>query len=86
MTATSKVQFQPKWKEELVCTMDGMSFIIEQSTGVITVYFPTQTRWESLAPEWARQQWERVRADLSTWCQQQKIPFVIEDHARVSFG
>jgi hypothetical protein len=85
MIATSTVQFQPKWKEELVCTMDGRSFVVELTMGVLTVYFPTQTKWEASAPEWARQHWERVRADLSAWCQQQKMPLVIEDHAWVSF-
>jgi hypothetical protein len=85
MTTTSRVQFQPRWKEELVCTMDGRSFVVELTMGVLTVYFPTQTKWEALAPEWVRHQWQRVREDLAAWCEQQKMPLVIEDHAWVSF-
>jgi hypothetical protein len=85
MITTSTVQFEPRWKEELVCTMDGRKFVVELTMGVLTAYFPTQSKWESSAPEWARHQWERVRADLSAWCQQQKMPLVIEDHAWVSF-
>jgi len=85
MTTTSKVQFQPKWKEELVCTMDGRRFVVEMTMGVLTVYFPTQSKWETSAPDWARHQWERVREDLAGWCQQEKMPLVIEDHAWVSF-
>lgn len=85
MTNTSKVQFQPKWKEELVCTLDGRGFVIEMTMGVPTVYLPTQSKWELSAPEWARPQWERVRADLAVWCEQQRIPLVVEDHAWVNF-
>ena len=65
--------------------MDGRCFVIELTMGVITVYFPTQSKWESSAPEWARQHWDRIRADLSAWCQQQKMPLVIEDDAWVQF-
>jgi hypothetical protein len=85
MVALSKIQFEPKWKEELVCTMDGRRFVVELTMGVLTVYFPTLAKWESSAPEWAKKQWERARADLSDWCEHQKIPLVIEDHAWVSF-
>lgn len=85
MSTISKVQFEPKWKEELVCTMDGKKFIVELTMGVLTVYFPTKSKWATSAPEWARPQWERVRADLSAWCQQQNIPLIIEDSAWVQF-
>jgi hypothetical protein len=85
MITTSKVQFQPKWKEELVCTMDGRSFVVELTMGVLTVYFPTQSKWQTSAPDWAKQQWERVKGDLSIWCEQKKIPLVIEDHAWAQF-
>lgn len=85
MNANSKVQFRPKWKEELVCTMDGRSFVVELTMGILTVYFPTHSKWESSAPEWARPHWERVRADLAVWCQQQKMPLVIENDAWVQF-
>ncbi len=85
MTTASKVQFEPKWKDELVCTMDGRQFVVEMTMGFLKVFFPTQPKWEASAPAWARQQWERVRADLAAWCEQQKMPLVIEDHAWVSF-
>jgi hypothetical protein len=85
MTTASKVQFEPKWKEELVCTMDGRRFVVELTMGVLTVYFPTLSKWDASAPEWARGQWQRVRDDLADWCQQQKMPLVIEDHALVEF-
>jgi hypothetical protein len=86
MDTSSKIQFQSKWKEELVGTMDGKSFTIEMTMGVLTVYFPTVAKWETSAPNWARKEWERVRVDLADWCEHQKIPLVIEDDAWVSFG
>jgi hypothetical protein len=85
MTAISKVRFQPRWKEELVCTMDGKPFVVELTMGILTVYFPDQSKWEASAPDWAKHQWARVREDLATWCEQQKIPLVIQNHAWVSF-
>jgi hypothetical protein len=85
MSAPTKVQFQPEWKELLIGTMDDRRFVIELTMGVLTVYFPTAAKWEASAPDWARPQWERVRTDLSAWCAQQSIPLVIEDHAWVDF-
>lgn len=81
----AKVQFRPEWKELLVGSMDGKEFTIELTMGVLTVYFPTNEKWEASAPDWAKHQWERVRADLAIWCGQQKIPLVIENHAWIEF-
>jgi hypothetical protein len=86
MTALPPVQFQPRWKEELVCTLAGQSFVVELTMGVLTVYFPTQAKWEVAAPAWAKPQWARVHQDLTQWCAQQKIPLRITDDAWVSFG
>jgi len=33
MSTTSTVQFPPKWKEELICTMEGRRFVIELTMG-----------------------------------------------------
>jgi hypothetical protein len=85
VTSVSKVQFEPKWKEELICTMDGRRFVIELTMGIVTVYFPTQSTWEATVPDWAKRQWERVRGDLSAWCLEQDIPLQIVDNAWVEF-
>ena len=80
MQTPQKIQFRPEGKELLIGNMDSdKQFVIELTMGVSTVYFPTPGKWEASAPEWAKTQWERVRADLSIWCEQQKIPLVIED-------
>jgi O-acetyl-ADP-ribose deacetylase (regulator of RNase III) len=86
MASLSKVQFEPQWKELLICRMDGRRFVIELTMGVLTVYFRTQSTWEASAPDWAKRQWERVRGDLSAWCLEQGIPLQIVDGAWVEFG
>lgn len=35
------ITFAPRWKEEMVCTMDGNAFVIEMTIGIYTVYLPT---------------------------------------------
>lgn len=65
--------------------MDGKSFSIEMTMGILTVYFPAVAKWEASAPEWAKNEWERVRTELANWCEREKIPLVVEDHAWVSF-
>lgn len=85
MPGSAKVQFEPKWKEELICTMDAKRFTIELTMGVLTVYFPTRSKWETIAPDWAKPHWERVKNDLATWCLQQAIPLHIDDNAWVAF-
>ena len=85
MATKPTMQFQPRWKEESVCSMDGRSFVIELTMGILTAYFPTRSTWEASAPDWAKHQWERARDALADWCSQQQIPLVIENHAQVWF-
>lgn len=85
MSVPSKVLFHPRWKEELVGTMEGQQFVVEMTMGKYVAYFPTQERWEACAPEWAKGQWQRVRDDLSAWCETEKIPLRIESNAWVTF-
>jgi len=86
MISPPKVQFEPKWREELIGTIDGRRFVIEMTMGTLTVFFPTAPKWEASAPDWAKPQWERVRADLSDWCESRRIPLVTVDDAWVSFN
>jgi len=86
MAIPSQVQFRSEWKEMLIGSMDGREFTIELTMGVLTVYFPTLAKWEASAPDSARHQWARVRADLSAWCEKHKIPLVIDDQSWVEFS
>lgn len=85
MSMETNIQFEPKWKELLECTMDGHKFTVEITMGTLAVYFPTQSKWESQAPEWAKNCWYRVKDDLSDWCKQQRIPMNIQEDAWVDF-
>ena len=79
-------QFSPRWKEELVCSLGGKSFVIEFSMGSANhAYLPERERWEAAAPEWAKPLWEEVRQDLANWCKGQNIPLTIDSNSWVSF-
>ena len=82
----SKIRFEPRWKEELVCTMDGHEFILEFTMGISTAYLPTESKWESEAPVWAKGTWVSVSEQLAAWCRMQKIPLEITENAWVNFS
>ena len=42
--------FQARWKEELVCTGPGGSFILELPMGVLSAYLPTEESWKEKTP------------------------------------
>ena len=86
MNTPDKVQFEPRWKEELLCSIDGHTFIVEMTMGVLTVYMPTKSKWEQIAPEWAKSHWQRIITDLSAWCDAEKIPLKYDDNAWASFN
>ena len=65
--------------------MDGRQFIIELTMGAMAAYLPTESRWEAAAPDWAKGQWDRVKGDLSAWCDQQRWPLHVEESAWVQF-
>ncbi len=65
--------------------MDEHEFILEYSMGVETAYFPTQSKWESDAPDWAKDSWYLIRDELTQWCKEKRIPLRIQDDAYVIF-
>lgn len=75
--------FQPRWKEELVCTSAAGSFILEMPMGVVSVYYPTEEAWAHRAPEWALPHWSEIQRQLRAWCSAQRIPLYIDDNAQV---
>jgi len=80
------VLFSPRWKEELVGSLGGKSFVIEFSMGSANhAYLPERERWEASAPDWAKPLWEKVKADLESWCEGQKIPLTVDANSWVSF-
>lgn len=76
-------QFQPRWKEGLVVTGPGGSFVLELPMGVYSAYLPTQTAWETTAPDWARDLWPLLKSELEDWCVRNKAEFHIDETATV---
>lgn len=85
MSDSPGTRFAPRWKEELVCTLEGRSFVIEFSMGSPHTYLPAREKWEAIAPAWAKPVWERVHADLTSWCESEKIPLTVDANAWVFF-
>ena len=81
-----KFTYQPKWKEELVGSYGEHKFIVELTMGKLGVYFPEEAKWESAAPAWAKGKWSEARDETIAWCEAQRIPFVIDQAAWVSFS
>ncbi|MCW8108575.1 hypothetical protein OPS25_08710 [Alteromonas ponticola] len=76
-------KFQPRWKEELVVTGPGGSFILELPMGILTAYLPTHSAWEQKGPSWAQNLWPHLRLELEAWCVENKAQFVIDASAGV---
>lgn len=80
---TLKFSFQPRWKEELVCSCALGSLILEMPMGKVSVYVPTQGQWPLKAPAWAAPHWETLRAQLVQWCAANRIPLYVDESAMV---
>lgn len=79
----STFTFQPRWKEELVCTGPGGSFVLELPMGVLSAYLPTEDAWKAKAPAWARHLWPDLKLELEAWCKKSKAQFIIDETAGV---
>ncbi len=75
--------FQPRWKEELVCSCSRGSFVLEMPMGVTTVYLPTAERRPAVAPGWAKEDWIAVHRELAAWCLCKQIPLRVNATAHV---
>ena len=81
-----KFNFNPRWKEELVCSCQSGDFILEMTMGTLSVFLPTKEIWEANAPEWAKPHWGDLHIQLEEWCKKEKIPLVIESNAWVTLS
>ncbi len=75
--------FCPRWKEELVVTGPGGSFILELPMGILSAYLPTEEVWKQKAPEWARNLWPILKTELEDWCKYNNAKFYIDASAAV---
>jgi len=79
----STFTFQPWWKEELVCTGPGGSFVLELPMGILSAYLPTEEVWKRAAPAWAHELWPDLKSELEAWCKKHNAKFVVEETANV---
>ncbi|WP_282244375.1 hypothetical protein [Stenotrophomonas sp. PS02300] len=79
----SVFEFSGRWKEELVCTGPGGSFVLELPMGILTAYLPTEDAFKRTAPTWAEDLWPQLRDELEQWCVANKAQLVIDPTAGV---
>ena len=83
MTDQAPYTFTPRWKEELVCSCSAGSFVLEMPMGRISVLLPTEQKWTTVAPDWAKGHWSALRSQLAEWCARYKYPLYIDETAQV---
>ncbi len=76
--------FEPRWKEELVCSCPLGSLLLSMPMGVVSVRLPSEESWSSSAPEWAKPHWQSFRRQLREWCDQQGVPLSYTENPVVS--
>ncbi len=79
----SEFIFQPRWKEELVVTGSGGSFILELPMGILSAYLPTEEVWLQKSPSWAKEMYPDLKSELETWCKENKAKFIVDATAGV---
>jgi hypothetical protein len=75
-----KIEFTPRWKEELVATSQEGILIFEFTMGKNHVYFPSQNKWMDDAPAWAKDKWNEYLNECKKWCSANNIPITIVDN------
>jgi hypothetical protein len=78
-----KIEFTPRWREELVATCDEGVLIFELTMGKNHVYFPNESTWITSVPHWAKDKWKTFFEECNTWCSRNGIPISIVDNALV---
>jgi len=79
----SDFTFKPRWKEELVVTGSGGSFILELPMGRLSAYLPTEEVWLEKAPAWAKDMYHELKSELEVWCMKNNAKFVVDESASV---
>ena len=78
---TGQIQFEPRWREELVATSSEGKLVFEFTIAGFHVYFPDQQRWLAIAPVWAREQWQAYHDACQDWCRKNRIPISLVSDA-----
>jgi len=75
-----KIEFTPRWKEELVAKSQEGTLIFELTMGKDHVYFPSHIKWMDSAPEWAKDKWKEYFDGCSKWCSANNIPISVVEN------
>lgn len=75
--------FQARWKEELIATAEGGSFMLELVGNPPIAYLPTETVWRNRVPDWAKELWPQLHTDLQVWCVGNGVGLAVDETARV---
>ena len=78
-----QMKFEPRWKEELVCTSPAGRFVLEMPMGVVSVYYPAKAAWAARGPAWAVPYWGEIHEQLSAWCAAENVPLYVDESAGV---
>jgi len=81
--ASHAFRFTARWKEELVVTGPGGSFILELPMGILTARLPTEQAWPTVAPNWAVDLWPVLKTELEQWCRANDAGLEVDPHASV---
>jgi hypothetical protein len=76
-------KFQPRWKEELVVAAPKGKFVLEMPMGEYSAYLPPLHVWQDIGPEWARDLWPILHAELEAWCKTNGAELRIDETASV---
>lgn len=77
------IQFNPRWKEELVASSNEGTLIFEFTMGVSHVYFPTEELWMKEVPDWAKHRWNEFKTACERWCEENRIPMSVVENTYV---
>jgi len=78
-----RIEFTPRWREELVATCDEGILIFELTMGKNHVYFPDEEKWVTSVPTWAKDKWKVFFEACEAWCIRNHIPITIVENALV---
>lgn len=77
-------QFSPRWKEEVLVSGVGGSFVLDLTMGVMTAYLPNEENWKQNGPVWARELWPVLRDELEDWCRANNAQLIIDDERYIT--
>ena len=83
--AKMTIEYTPRWKEELIGVLEGNQFVVELTMGRLHVYFPSESTWESSAPDWAKGKYLLARTAAEDWSSKNDSDFTVDENAWIDW-